>query len=438
MKSINKYSCSTIVNGREKVAKDSKAFRRIRNCIFISGLSVFAQLYLFQPMLSELCTSFHITPVMSSLAVSVSTVGMAVGLFIFAFKADCISREKLMGFTLVVSSLLTIASAFVWSFPMLLIINFLKGMVLSGVSAVALAYLSEEVSASVIGLAISLYLSGNTIGGMMGRVTGTLISGWSDWRYAAFVIGVISLLLGIIFVRKIPSSTNFSPSRVHIKDKLSQMSSFLGKFMFLGMYMIAALVMGAFVSIYNYLSFILESPQFGLPHYIVAMIFMMYTVGVAGSIVTGKLSDKYDPVILLRGAIIFMLVGLLLLLIMQLWTIILGLGVITFAFFSTHTMASRIVAGNAQYAKSSATCLYWLFYYVGSSIMGSLTGIVLSTYGWNPFVWVIVLFVAFAFIISVVSTEKIAEKKPHFNRIGKLRMVSILNLIHHHPNSKFK
>ena len=202
--------------------------------------------------------------------------------------------------------------------------------------------------------------------------------------------------------------------------------------------MIAALVMGAFVSIYNYLSFILESPQFGLPHYIVAMIFMMYTVGVAGSIVTGKLSDKYDPVILLRGAIILMLVGLLLLLIMQLWTIILGLGVITFAFFSTHTMASRIVAGNAQYAKSSATCLYWLFYYVGSSIMGSLTGIVLSTYGWNPFVWVIVLFVAFAFIISVVSTEKIAEKKPHFNRIGKLRMVSIINLIHHHPNSKFK
>ena len=77
----------------DKAGKHSKRFKQIRNCIFISGLSVFAQLYLFQPMLSYLCNDFDITPAMSSLAVSSTTIGMAVGLFIFAFKADAISRQ---------------------------------------------------------------------------------------------------------------------------------------------------------------------------------------------------------------------------------------------------------------------------------------------------------------------------------------------------------
>ncbi|MDL2251367.1 MFS transporter [Odoribacter sp. OttesenSCG-928-J03] len=393
--------------GGVKAEKGTKRYNRIRNCIFISGLSVFAQLYLFQPMLADLCVDFAISPAMSSLAVSVSTVGMAVGLLIFAFKADSVSREKLMGFTLLLSSLLTILSAFVWDFPSLLVVNFLKGVVLSGVSAVALAYLTEEVSASVIGLAISLYLSGNTIGGMSGRVVAILVSGWSDWRWAAVVIGFVSLFLGFLFVRHIPHSEHFRPRRTDIREKLGNMATFIRTPLFLGMYFVAALIMGAFVSVYNYLSFVLESPKFGLPHYVVALIFMMYTAGVGGSLITGRLSDRRSPVMLLNLSILLMLGGLIMLMIMQLWAIIVGLGMMTFAFFSAHTMASRIVSMTARTAKSSATCLYWLFYYIGSSVTGSLTGVVLTQHGWHSFLWVIVGLTVVAFVIGVTTTRRI-------------------------------
>ena len=91
-----------------KAGRESVRFRRIRNCIFLSGLSVFAQLYLFQPVLSNLCRDFSISPAMSSLAVSFSTIGMATGLFIWAFKADTIKREKLMAFSLIASALITL------------------------------------------------------------------------------------------------------------------------------------------------------------------------------------------------------------------------------------------------------------------------------------------------------------------------------------------
>ena len=381
-----------------------KRFRIIRNCMLISGLSVFAQLYLFQPMLSELQASFGVSLATGSLAVSASTIGMATGLFLFAFKADTFKRERLMSLSLILSALLTITSAFMSHFVLLLLLNFLKGIALSGVSAVALAYLSDEIEPGKIGLAISLYLSGNTIGGMTGRVTGSLLAGWGGWQQAVWAIGITSLLLGFLFYWKIPASSQVSQNSISIKEKLQQMKDLLSKRLFIGMYLIAALAMGVFVSVYNYISIQLESPRYGLPHQMIAMIFVMYLTGVAGSIIVGKLSDRHRPERLLRYSLILLGAGLSMLLIPRLWALIAGLGILTFAFFSTHTIASRIVSVNASRSKSSATSIYWLSYYAGSSIIGSLTGIILTLFGWDTFVEILLMLTTLSYLISSLAT----------------------------------
>lgn len=381
-----------------------KRFRIIRNCMLISGLSVFAQLYLFQPMLSELQTSFGVSLATGSLTVSASTIGMATGLFLFAFKADTFKRERLMSLSLILSALLTITSAFMSHFVLLLLLNFLKGIALSGVSAVALAYLSDEIEPGKIGLAISLYLSGNTIGGMTGRVAGSLLAGWGGWQQAVWGIGITSLLLGFLFYWKIPASSQVSQNSISIKEKLQQMKDLLSKRLFIGMYLIAALAMGVFVSVYNYISIQLESPRYGLPHQMIAMIFVMYLTGVAGSIIVGKLSDKHRPERLLRYSLILLGAGLSILLIPRLWALIAGLGILTFAFFSTHTIASRIVSVNASRSKSSATSIYWLSYYAGSSIIGSLTGIILTRFGWDTFVEILLMLTTLSYLISSLAT----------------------------------
>ena len=383
----------------------SVRFKRIRNCIFLSGLSVFAQLYLFQPVLSDLCRDFQIDPATSSLAVSFSTLGMAAGLFIWAFKADTLGRAKLMSFSLIASAILTLLSSLAWNFPMVLALSLLKGMALSGVSAVALAYLSEEVSPAVLGTAISLYLSGNTIGGMSGRVCGALIAGWSSWHITALCLGLSALAIGIVFARRFPASLHFHPQHTDVRIKLRRMGSFLTHFAFLGLFLTAALILGAFVSVYNYISFVLEAAPFNLPHYIVAMIFLMYITGVAGSMCIGWLSDRHDAALLLKISLLLMLAGVLLLLVMKLWALIAGLGIVTFAFSGANAMSSRIVSIRAHRAKSSATCLYWLFYYVGSSIIGASSGIVLTSHGWNSFVLAIAGIVLIALLFSCLATR---------------------------------
>lgn len=388
-----------------KAEMGSVRFKRIRNCIFLSGLSVFAQLYLFQPVLSDLCRDFQIDPATSSLAVSFSTLGMAAGLFIWAFKADTLGRAKLMSFSLIASAILTLLSSLAWNFPIVLALSLLKGMTLSGVSAVALAYLNEEVSPAVLGTAISLYLSGNTIGGMSGRVCGALIAGWSSWHITALCLGLAALAIGIVFARRFPASLHFHPQHTDVRIKLRRMGSFLTHFAFLGLFLTAALILGAFVSVYNYISFVLEAEPFNLPHYIVAMIFLMYITGVAGSMCIGWLSDRHDAALLLKISLLLMLAGVLLLLVMKLWALIAGLGIVTFAFSGANAMSSRIVSIRAHRAKSSATCLYWLFYYVGSSIIGASSGLVLTSHGWNSFVLAIAGIVLIALLFSCLATR---------------------------------
>ena len=388
-----------------KAERGSVRFKRIRNCIFLSGLSVFAQLYLFQPVLSDLCRDFQIDPATSSLAVSFSTLGKAAGLFFWAFKADTLGRAKLMSFSLIASAILTLLSSLAWNFPMVLALSLLKGMALSGVSAVALAYLNEEVSPAVLGTAISLYLSGNTIGGMSGRVCGALIAGWSSWHITALCLGLSALAIGIVFARRFPASLHFHPQHTDVRIKFRRMGSFLTHFAFLGLFLTAALILGAFVSVYNYISFVLEAEPFNLPHYIVAMIFLMYITGVAGSMCIGWLSDRHDAALLLKISLLLMLAGVLLLLVMKLWALIAGLGIVTFAFSGANAMSSRIVSIRAHRAKSSATCLYWLFYYVGSSIIGASSGLVLTSHGWNSFVLAIAGIVLIALLFSCLATR---------------------------------
>lgn len=177
------------------------------------------------------------------------------------------------------------------------------------------------------------------------------------------------------------------------------MRSLLTQPTFISMYMIAALSMGIFVSVYNYLSFLLESPLFALPHHLVAMIFMMYIAGIIGSVVAGSLSDKFAPEILLQGTLLLMGIGMLLIG-NETLDYSFRTRYIDFLFFGTHTLASRIVSIHAQNLKSSATCVYWLFYYLGSSLIGSLTGIVFVSNGWFSLVEILLLLLLGALIIA--------------------------------------
>lgn len=395
-----------------RVTKYSKEFRKIARGMFLSGLSCFMQLYLFQPILPAIGREFSINPAESSLTVSFSTIGIAAGLFAGALFADRISRKRLIGLALICSSILTVLSSFVTLFPMLILMNMLKGFFLSGSASVAMTYIAEEIHPSALGKATSLYITGNAIGGMSGRIAATLITGWLSWRWATGVVGTICFIFGALFVIEAPASKHFKPYRTNTIKHLKAMGMHLGNPLLLSMYILAGLYLGSFVSIYNYLAFRMQAAPFFLPHEILASIYLMYIVGSAGSMSAGVLTDKFSSQNALPAIVSLLLVGLLLMLTSNLVLVILGLGIFTASFFGAHTTASKIVAQYSPKARPVSISLFLLFYYAGSSLLGTSSGVIMHNYGWAAFIFTLCAVSIVTLLISIFFRRWIEKPSP--------------------------
>lgn len=381
--------------------RGSRTYTSITRAAVLAGFSTFAQLYCLQPLLPRLAGDFGITPARSSLVVSASTLALAGGLLLGTVLADRLPRKGLMCSALLGSSVLTVASALSPSFPLLVASSACRGFVLSGVPAIAMAYVGEEVEPAALGRAMGLYISGTILGGMSGRVVTSLLAAWLSWRWAVGLVGAACFLVALGLTRSMPASRHFHPRRREVRAVLRGALHYLGDPALLALYAFAGLMMGSFVSVYNYLGFRLEAPPFELPRPLIGALFSMYAVGILGSSLAGHWSDRMERRGLLWRLAALTLGGLVLMLPERLPVVALGLTLFTFGFFGAHTVASGWVSTRAQQGRAVASSLYLLFYYVGSSVLGTWSGVVVHAHGWAGLVAVLGLCVGAALLLAL-------------------------------------
>jgi len=75
--------------------------------------------------------------------------------------------------------------------------------------------------------------------------------------------------------------------------------------------------------------------------------------------------------------------GILLTLFNSLVMIVAGMALATFGFFATHSIASSWVSRRARAPQALASAFYLLFYYLGSSLIGSASGMMWGFDGWT-------------------------------------------------------
>lgn len=95
---------------------------------------------------------------------------MALGLLFTGPLSDAVGRKSVMVVSLILVASFTLLSAFMISWQAILLTRACIGLSLSGVAAVAMTYLSEEIHPNVVAFSMGLYISGNSIGGMSGRL----------------------------------------------------------------------------------------------------------------------------------------------------------------------------------------------------------------------------------------------------------------------------
>lgn len=379
----------------------STPFRKANIALFAGGFVTFAILYSTQPLLPEFSNQFHISPTTASLSLSVTTIALAVFMLISGSLSEAWGRKPIMTVSLFISSLLAVCTAFSPTFHILLAFRILQGVVLAGLPSIAMAYLGEEVDPKSLGLAMGLYISGNSIGGMSGRIiTGMLTDAYS-WRVAIGVIGLLSILSSMLFWLILPPSRHFRSRKLDSAKLLVSLVQHLKDPGLLCLYGISFLLMGSFVALYNYIGYQLIAPPYNLSQTLVGWIFIVYIVGSFSSTWMGKLADRYGQRKVLWLVIAIKLIGCCLSLNSVLLIKIIGIAVFTFGFFGGHSIASSWVGRRAKKDKAQASSLYLFFYYLGSSISGTAGGMFWSHFGWYGIVAMIAAFLIVALLLSI-------------------------------------
>jgi MFS transporter, YNFM family, putative membrane transport protein len=399
------------------IKRGTASFRMTNLALFAGGFNTFAILWSTQPLLPEIAKEYHVSPAVSSLTLSSTTIALAISMLLIGSLSEVYGRKSVMTISLVASSVLAILTAFSPNFHFLLLFRILQGIVLGGLPAIAMAYLGEEIEPSSLGLAMGLYISGNSIGGMGGRIISGVLTDYFDWRIAIVGIGVISLLASLLFWFTLPKSTHFQPRKFEIGKLGKSLISQFKEPGLLYLFGVGFLLMGSFVSLYNYIGFQLIAPPYSLSQTVVGFIFVVYIMGTFSSTWMGMLADQHGRRKILQVSLIILLIGACITLNTNLWLKIIGIAIFTFGFFAGHSIASGWVGKLASHDKAQASSLYLFFYYAGSSIGGTVGGSFYSNFGWIGVIGMIVIFSVIAIILSV-RLAVIAKRKLRLSSHG--------------------
>jgi len=366
----------------EGLASGSPELRRLNVAMVFAALAAFGLLYATQALLPPIGAGFGVGPTAASLTVSAATGALALGMLPLSSVAESFGRVPVMRAGLLLACAFTFAAAWAPYFAILLVARALVGLALAAVVAVAVAHLGDEVQPAELGTAIGIYVAGNTLGGITGRLVPGLVEEGSSWRVAVTLLAVVALAATGAFVRLLPAARTRSSSATRPREHVAAVGSLLRDGGVVRLCLLAFLLMGGFVACYNYLTFRLEGAPLRLSTAATSLLFLAYLAGTVSSPLAGRLSDRFGRRRLALAGIGVSLAGLALMMPDQIVCVTGGLLVFTAGFFAAHSVASSWVSSRAAGRRGQAAAMYLLCYYLGSSAFGALLGLAFQHGGW--------------------------------------------------------
>lgn len=367
---------------------DRGRIRRIRLAFLCGAVALFALLYAPQAVLPALAAEFAVTPGTVALVISASTFGLALAAVPLGTLSETIGRRRTMVTSLLLAEALGLVVPWVGSFEVMVGLRLLQGVTVAGLAAVAVAYLAEEAGGSHFGTTMGLYVAGTTIGGMVGRIVGGVVGDFAGWTGGLLAVSALAGVGTVLFVVLLPAPRGTTRPSGHggasrWRPLLTGVRRALSDRVLHAPFLVAALGMGSFVTVYNVLTFRLIAPPLLVPAALAALAFLAYAAGTVSSALAGRAADRWGTVGVLLAGLAVMAIGLGVMVAGSLVVILVGLVVFTGGFFAAHAVASSWVGAAApESARGQASALYQFCYYAGSSVGGVVGGWAYAVWGW--------------------------------------------------------
>ena len=353
--------------------------RRAAAALTLATVTVYSDIYITQPILPLLSRQFHVRPAAAGLTISVVVLMIALVSIPYGSLSDAVGRKPVMVGSLFLLSLPTLLCAAAPSFRVLLGFRALQGMLIPGVSAVAVAYLGDWFTAEELAPRVGGWIAASVAGGLTGRVVSGLLADWIHWRAPFVLFGVLTLAGAAGLARELPRG---AMPRPRLKIEPRDLTRHLGNRRLVGAFVIGGGVFFCFIGVFTYLPYYLTAPPFHRSTAFVSSIYLVYVAGILTSLATGRLAPYVSPQGLMAAGLAIAALGVAGTLLRSIPLIVASLVVLCVGMFTVQSTAPAFVNGNAESAKGAAGALYVSFYYVGATFGSILPGLAWQAWGW--------------------------------------------------------
>ena len=360
--------------------------------LFLAPAFVFANMYTTQAILPTLSQDFHVSAPTAGLTVSILVLCVAIGSLFYGPLSDVVGRKPVMVWASFLVAIPTLLCGFAPNFATLVILRAIQGLLMPGLTSVAIPYVNEEFEGRGRGLAMGIYASGLVLGGLFARVGSASLTGIYNWHIALFAF-VLPTLIAAVFmwiflpetaskrrVKAVPvqgtAKTSFLLSTLH------DMWMHLHNRRLVGAFTIGFCSFFGFIGVFTYLPYYLTGPQFRLPPIDLSLVYLLWLTGV-GSPIAGTIAGRIGSRLTIAYSIGFAVVGLLITLIPILPITIAGLSLLTLGMFSIVPSANLYLGELSTKAKGTAASMYLSLYYLGGSIGAVVPGFAFLWLGWT-------------------------------------------------------
>ena len=394
------------------LAGGERGYRRAVVAFLAAGLASFNALYCTQALMPALSRSFGANPAEASLTVSAATGVLAVAILPVSALSERFGRGRVIVVSALSATLLGLLLPLMPSLPWLVVLRALQGLALAGVPATAMAWLSEEIHPDHLAPAMGQYVAGTTIGGLLGRLIPSGVLDVASWRWALAATTVFATAFALVTVVLMPAQRRFVPKRLTLRQEVRAVAGHWRRPRLAGLFTLGFVLMGVFVSLYDFIGYRLVS-RFGLGESQVGAIFLLYLFGTGASAVAGRLASRLGRGrVLIAGALIAV-ASMPAVVVGSLPVVVIGVALFTTGFFTAHSVASGWVGALATRDRAEASGTYLACYYLGSSILGYVSGLVFHGFGWPALVaWLTVLLGAGAITARSVARDERAVNAP--------------------------
>lgn len=370
------------MNRREAGGESTnRANRRRRVTLFVIGFGSYLNLNAVQPLLPLFRQVFRASEVRVSLTVSASALAVALTAPFAGVVADRLKRKRVTVAAMLGVTLATVLAATAGTLDGLIRWRFLQGVFVPSVAAVAIAYVSEEAPAEVVGQTMAAYVTGSIIGGFSGRFLNGLVAPYWGWRAAFVFLGAATFLSACGTGWRLPPSTKSAPQRAG-----GASSRALGKHLrntdLLATYVVGSFLLLSLVSPFTYVNFYLADPPFRLGPTALSMVFLVYLLAAAVTPMAGRLVDRLGDRRALIGAVGVAALGMLITLLPVPIAVIARPTLLAAGVFACQAAAQSHVGTAAREARSAAPGLYISLFYLGGALGSVIPGLFWGLAGW--------------------------------------------------------